>query len=252
MKLCFPGTGAADYQPEDRQDGAFFRRFSSLLVDDELLIDCSCGVADFCKETGLDLSRVEVLLFTHTHDDHYRPEAIRAAFGAHPPLLCAEKETAKQIRRETGECVALPLFERTALGRFFVTALPANHAVENRLQTPVHYVIEDGEKTLFYGCDGASLPTRTWRALRAFRFDAMVLDGTFGAIENDERLFEHNTLFAVEQMAAVFRKAGLLKETGKLYLSHISQYSNFPHGELCRKAALFGAAVAYDGLEEDV
>ena len=73
MKLTFLGTGAADVMREVFDDCTFgwgdksVRRYSSTLLDDKVLFDCSIftlGGLDLCKK---DKSQIEHLLITHFH-----------------------------------------------------------------------------------------------------------------------------------------------------------------------------------------
>ncbi len=59
MKIRFLGTGAADWNIEERKDGDFFRRLSSLLVNDDLLIDPG---PHFSKFAHLDHKRLSARL----------------------------------------------------------------------------------------------------------------------------------------------------------------------------------------------
>ena len=72
MHLRFLGTGAADWQqPEPSGE---FRRNASMLVDGALLMDGNATILDMLPTP----SGVEDMFFTHSHDDHFSAEAIRA------------------------------------------------------------------------------------------------------------------------------------------------------------------------------
>ena len=70
LRVRFLGTGAADWKgPDDRGE---YRRLSSVLLDDRILIDFTPGDMDMlpagCKP--------ECIFYTHSHADHYNPEAL--------------------------------------------------------------------------------------------------------------------------------------------------------------------------------
>ena len=72
MYLRFLGTGAADWQqPEPSGE---FRRNASMLVDGSLLMDGNATILDMLPTP----SGVEDMFFTHSHDDHFSAEAVRA------------------------------------------------------------------------------------------------------------------------------------------------------------------------------
>lgn len=266
MKLTFLGTGAADYPetPEafakNAKPGEIFRGLSSLLIDDALLVDCSAGTENHLKKKPGALSGVSDILISHTHTDHYRPDILRkycgdGTFGS-VPCLGIEQNAIGKASEELGNAVRLlPLrcFEETKIGRYTVLPLPANHSIKTDFSlVPTHFVIGDGTKTLFYGCDGAHLLCRTFDFLSHLHLDGMILDCTFGEVPGDPRLFEHNDFENVLQMVRVFRKNGILRENGKVFLSHFSRFDHFPAKELCEKAKEHGMTAAYDGMEAEI
>ena len=52
MKLEFLGTGAADYRLDKRVEGELFRRWSCMLINDDLLIDPGPHVADYLEKNN--------------------------------------------------------------------------------------------------------------------------------------------------------------------------------------------------------
>ena len=52
MKLTFLGTGAADWDINQYDAMPEFRRFSSALVNDDLLIDPGPHIFHFCEQNG--------------------------------------------------------------------------------------------------------------------------------------------------------------------------------------------------------
>lgn len=252
MKILFMGTGAADYDITKRKSGEFFRRNSTALINDDLMIDCSYHVPDFVSEYGTDLSGVKNILLTHSHSDHYAPSVIDGLAGE--VCVWSEDGTARSALTQLNKASksVLPLFEEVNVGKYRVMAMPANHTVNDRRQTPLCYMISDGEKRIFWGCDGSWLPTDTWNTVRKYKFDLMVFDGTFGDIGGDVRIFEHNSLPLLRALMSAVEEQKLLKENGKAYISHMSQFSQLPHSELCAETAKFGMSAAYDGLELDI
>ena len=74
MKLTFLGTGAADWPAKPAGNG-FHRYLSSLLIDDTLLIDPGPCVPD-AAEKYADPDRVENILVTHSHSDHFSAKTL--------------------------------------------------------------------------------------------------------------------------------------------------------------------------------
>ena len=79
MKLHFLGTGAADWNgPDERGE---YRRLTSTLIDDSLLIDYTKTASDMMPAD----STVTHILITHSHSDHLYPAELemRHGFFAH-------------------------------------------------------------------------------------------------------------------------------------------------------------------------
>ena len=70
MKITFLGTGAADWNFNDHKDVKGFRRNSSALVDDCLLIDPNADVFDALSNFGKDENNIKYIINTHWHGDH--------------------------------------------------------------------------------------------------------------------------------------------------------------------------------------
>ena len=85
--------------------------------------------------------------------------------------------------------------------------------------------------------------------MKKYKFDLIVLDGTLGDAEGDYRIFEHNNLTMIREIAATIRNVDILKENGKIMISHMSRYSHKEHDELQKKLDEFDVVAAYDGME---
>ena len=134
MQLCFLGTGAADWDAP-RPDGEY-RRYSSALIDDCLLIDPGPTVFAAAEVCAADLRRVRFVLNTHPHSDHF----------------CAA--TLERLEAFGARFVPLSAGETVVLNDYVIEAHRANHATSVEA---VHFLIEAGGKRLYYGLDGAWL-----------------------------------------------------------------------------------------------
>lgn len=253
MKLLFMGTGAADWVLSERKGDEFFRRLTAVKINDDFMIDCSPDTTDFVKNNDVSLDSVENVVITHTHSDHYSAETITKLLGK-GVRVWAEKEAEKMILSEMPHLKEsiLKLFEENKVGKYTVIPVPANHLVEDRNQMPVNYIISCEDKTIFWGCDSAWLMLPTWHEMRKHKFDLIVLDGTLGEKDGDYRIFEHNNISMIKEMTYTIRSQELLKDNGKIYISHMSRYAHKSHDELCEQLADVGVQVAYDGLEIEV
>ena len=224
MKITFLGTGAADWRAADHREWEGYRRNAAVLVDGVLLIDPNADVPDALAAFGKDAGQVRYVLNTHRHRDHYCAETFSYLRGAaFYPMRAGETAT---------------------LGQYRVTALAANHGTA---RDAVHFLITDGERTLFYGLDGAWLLYDEVVAIQESKPDLAVLDGTIGEEIGDYRVFEHNDLTMVRALCAA-----LAPHVKRFCISHMSRKMHKPHKELAADMAREGIAVAFDGMEIEI
>lgn len=226
MKILFLGTGAADW-PEKHEEGMTeFRRLSSALIDDTLLIDPGPQVLDALKEYGKDTSAIHYIINTHNHSDHYNKATIAA------------------LQQLGAEFIDFSAGDVKQLGDYTVYAYAANHAT---CEKTVHFIITDSKKTCFYGLDGAWLLFDEVEGIKKHRPDLAVLDATIGNIDGDYRIFEHNNLNMVLEM-----KKTLAPYIKQFYISHMARTLHTDHKTLADTMAKEHVLTAYDGLEVEI
>ena len=224
MKLLFLGTGAADWTTKNEQGE--FRRFSSALVDETLLIDPNAQALEALVAYGKKASDVRYIINTHPHADHFNKDVVKAL----------KKQGAKFVKLQAGQI--------KRLGKYTISALPANHKTA---KTAAHFLISDGEKTLFYGLDGAWLTYEEWRAITKAKPQFAVFDGTIGFVDGDERIFEHNNLPMVLEM-----KKTLSPYIERFCISHLARTLHPAQKEVESLLHKEDILVAYDGLEVEI
>lgn len=253
MKITFMGTGAADFKISQRKENEFFRRLSGAVIDNDLMIDCSADMDDYIKMTSTTLLDVKNLIVTHTHSDHYSPETIKCILDENIKIWTEENAT-MQISKELPKhkVEKLNLFTSEKVGGYTVIGVPANHIVADEKQIPLHYIIEKDDKTIFWGCDGAWFLCRSWHEIKKHKYDLIVLDGTLGEELGDYRIFEHNNIRMICEMAETIRSGGMLKENGKIVISHMAKYAHKTHEELKEYMDKYNIEVTYDGMEMEI
>lgn len=226
MKILFLGTGAADWPLERPDDMTEFRRLSSALVDDILLIDPGPQVLSALSAYGKDPAAVRYIINTHRHGDHY----------------CAD--TVSALQQSGAAFVEFAAGEEKQVGPYTVSAYAGNHAT---CAGTVHFILRDGERTLFYGLDGAWLLYDEVQAIKAFQPDLAVLDATIGDIDGDYRIFEHNNLQMVLEMQKTLQPF-----VKKFCISHMAMTLHTDHRTLAEKMEAKQIVTAFDGLEMEV
>lgn len=282
MQVTFLGTGAPPSMPipfcichvctnARRVGGKNLRRRSSILVNDDLLVDIGPDLATASFEHDVSLTDISVCLQTHAHEDHLDAEFIisrHAEYGtvvSNDLLFVGSGETLRVVdeivrrRCEYGSIfdadmqaalkmnvLSVAPYEACTIGNYRVTGYPANHATD---QASLLYSIEQENHAVFYGTDTSILSEEAWEhlILHHTRYDLIVLDHTYG-IGLDSRPGDHLGARDVIAHADRFRESGLLKEDGTIYATHISHEGNLEHAELDEYAGKHGYRVAFDGL----
>ncbi|MBP1587209.1 MAG: MBL fold metallo-hydrolase [Clostridia bacterium] len=224
MRIQFLGTGAADWKavPEDHPG---YRYFSSAVIDGELLIDPGPDVFKSGERYNIDLSGIKYVINTHRHGDHFTVNTLQRLLDA------------------GAEFIPLRVGETVQLSRCSVSAFAANHGT---CPDAVHFLIDDGDKRLYYALDGAWLLYEEYQALKRGA-DLLVLDATIGDVPGDYRIFEHNNLNMVREMRETLRP--YVKE---FIVSHMALTLHGTHEELEKALAACGIKAARDGLEIEI
>lgn len=220
MEILFLGTGAADWDINIHKNLPYFRRCSSVLIDDCFLIDPGPNVIDALKMFGKDISNVKYIINTHNHMDHYNEETITELFNA--------------------KFYEFEVFEEKQIGKYMVNSYKANHGT---CENAKHFIIDDGEKKLFYGLDSAWLMYEEVAAIKEKIIDYAVLDATVGDVPGDYRIFEHNNLNMVIEM-----KKSLENYIKRFCISHMARTLHSSHESLVERMKPNDIEVAFDGL----
>lgn len=224
MKIVFLGTGAADWYLDEHKHMKGFRRNSSVLIDDCLLIDPGPHVLDALETFNIDRNSIKYIINSHNHRDHFNQDTVSALTSATFIPMNAE--------------------ETQVIGKYTVKALRANHST---CEKAVHFTISDGEKKIFYGLDGAWLMYDEVKAIKESGVDLAIVDATSGEKPGDFRIFEHNNLNMVREI-----KASLDEYVKRWIICHMARILHTSHEELAERMKKDNIEVAYDGFEVNV
>ena len=280
MELTFLGTAAATSCPlafcrcaactyARRNGGYDLRLRSSLLVNDDLLIDLGPDLMAASFTLGLDVTRIRYLLQTHSHSDHFDAGHLITRMPEYacmdtPPLAvfasgaCIDHMSDALAREETGarlddaswqeklNLTVCPVraFEPFSAGPYTVTALPSDH---DRSDESMLYLISDGGACVFYGVDTPLLRADAWAYLTALPtpLDAAILDQTYGpGVDGGGHLNADQTARTFRRM----REEGILKRGARAFATHLSHEGTPPHAEISAFARVHGFEITYDGL----
>lgn len=260
LRIRFLGTGASDWKGLDERGE--WRRWSSILVDNAVLVDFTAQSVDQLP-AGV---RPEAIFYTHSHRDHYDPaEALKLGVKRAYVHESWAEGARKEFAAAAGELgVAVPAVRGLAFGetveergvRF--TCVPANHGTSRTGERAGMFLIEKGEERLLYATDTGGIMAE---AARIVGIDAHVRDGkpitalvmeaTMGVgYEDDFRIYTHSSVDTVARIVRVLTATGrYLPPPGrKVYLTHLARTLHGTHAEV---AAAVPAPLcpAHDGLE---
>ena len=260
MKLTFLGTGAAiciRTPNSEIKEGQL--RCSSVLMDENILVDVPFQAFDYAVELGIDVSKVTDVFLTHSHDDHFQKGTLAAfAKKAKAKLnFWCHKGAIENLELSAEDAAAVNIYpieimDKWETGGVKVTALPANHITRGSEQ-PLHYVFEKDGKSVFYGCDGGWFMARTWEYMRKLKLDAVVLDATVGDDAGNFRIGTHNSIPMLKIINAALLHNGIMDENGKRIASHIApSVYKMTRAEIESALSVLGMIAAYDGFEIEI
>lgn len=262
IQIKFLGTGAADWKKPE-PDGSF-RRLTSILVNNKILIDFTASDKDMLPE-GF---RPDAIFYTHSHNDHFSATEIlklgvdRIYLGE--TWIRRAKRAFAKASEELG--IAVPEIIPVKVGGRYIEnglvflALPGNHATGDNNEQALIYLLESTTSRVLYATDTAGL---TGLATRISGIDGHVKNGTpiNGLImeatiglghEDDYRYFNHSSVAVVSHIVKILTKTKryLPKEGQYVYLTHLARTLHPSQDEL-DKTLPAPLKAAYDGLTVD-
>ena len=241
MHIRFLGTGAADWLASP--PGGESRRMTSTLFDGALLVDMTA----YALERITDAEAITDILITHSHSDHFDPEAIARIA---PVTLHVDEGWTDRVRIDGVTVRPVKPGEKFTAGGYEVIGMHGNHSTEG--EHTVHYLLMKDGKALYYATDCAWLLYREAQLIREHPLDALVIDATIGdGHEGDYRVFEHNSLPMVRIMAQSMRKTGMLRPDAPIFLTHLARTLHGSQAEL-EAANPAPYVVCKDGLTAEI
>ena len=267
MEIKLLGTASAEGWPgmfcacevcqRSRQvGGKNLRTRSSALIDGVVKIDFPPDTLHHILTQGLDLTKIEHLLFTHAHHDHFAiqdlqymswmfvPQPISTPLNIWGPLDAVDRiRKAPDLQDLPLHLECLEAWETAAMGRWQVTPILAQHDPD---QACFNYLISDGKKTLLYATDTGWYEEPTWKFLANSKIDGIVVECTKGPVEGG--YMAHLCIPEVIRMRERLMKQGALSRDARVVTTHHSHLGGLMHEELEAQLNPHGIEVGYDGM----
>jgi phosphoribosyl 1,2-cyclic phosphate phosphodiesterase len=266
VRVFFLGTGAAEgfpalfsrtpiNQEALRRGGKNLRLRSGILLNEVLRVDlCPDALAQVHKYPERDLTAIEHLLFTHTHDDHFAARELQylscnfAPDREHPLSVWATQEALVKLHGEMAHffqspplrCRALVPFQEVQVGDVFVTPLTARHKPD---ELCLNFIFRQGETRLLYASDTGWYAPETWEFVENIPLQGAIIECGKGVSLNT-----YEGHLSLDECVA-FKERLALQPGAPVYLTHICHTGLLLHEEFEERCAPHGILVAYDGLE---
>lgn len=265
VKVRLLGTGSADGWPNPwcscascawARQAEQLRTHTSVLVDDELLLDFGPDVPRAASRLGLSLGGVRWLLLGHGHPDHSSPPALmwrNWSSSATQPLevigppgaISACTEFLERHRNPAVSFTEVRPGDELTRGPYRLRAWEARHGGPEVGPAVLWDVAGADDRRLLYASDTLPLPQHL---LPAGSYDLVLLEETYG----DGRPFgDHLGLDTFADMLSAMRRSGAVRPSTRAVAVHLG-HANPPGDELARRLAMSGAELHPDGAVLDL
>jgi len=280
LKVKFLGTASAHSSPlpfcnckmcnaSRKFGGKDFRKRSSILINDDLIIDLGPDFMSSSFIHGVDTTKIRYWLQTHPHSDHFSASHLITRIAEYAvenvkPLslyassLCIQDMSEQLEREEHGanlfemewlkklalDVNKVNLCEEFQCGSYSVVAFNANH--DDKKGSSI-YLVSDNSCKLFYGLDTSGITEETYNFLKDKHIclDILVLDHTYGYdVKANDHLTANKFIETINEM----RNRKIVNQKTQVFASHISHEGNLPYDEFVLFAEKYGYDVAFDGL----
>lgn len=287
MKLTFLGTGAGETYPgywcecphctyARKHRGKNLRTNSSMVIDEELLIDMGPSCFDNAARFGVNLSKLKTLLVTHPHEDHLYPQHLRWRNTDESllPLTYVEKMrhggprftdipqlniygnsfVMETLRKSLDDMEELKInLHEIKEGKeektdgYRILPVRGNHGSQQGFSHS--YIIQKDKKTLLYALDSGSYDEDQFALIQEYQYDAVIMEGTTGL---NEQYGGHMCLVNNIRIRERLKENKCLRENSRFLLTHLSPHWCPPHDWYESIVASEGLELAYDGLQIEI
>jgi phosphoribosyl 1,2-cyclic phosphate phosphodiesterase len=285
MKITFLGTAAAelypgvwckcDYCTYAREKGGRNIRFnSSIHFADTCLIDFPADTPKKALEFGIDLLPVDLLLCTHSHEDHFNPQMLYWRYKAYGvenipgeekfdapcarftdlPLLniYGNRKIFKKMEhifhdREVADYAldfTIPeAYREYHHGNIDFIPMIATHP-DSEGERGLIYLVNAGGRSFLYATDSDRYIDRTRDCIKSHKVDAVIMEATFGT----RKMEGHMNLDKVRAELDFFTAHNIFKGEPRVILTHMSPHRCPPYDKLCEMLKGSPIESAYDGM----
>ncbi|SHE27186.1 phosphoribosyl 1,2-cyclic phosphate phosphodiesterase [Marinitoga hydrogenitolerans DSM 16785] len=270
MELLFLGTAASEGFPNPfcscencqkaREEGKkSIRLRSSLLIDNEILIDFGPDILSSVNRFGMELSDIKHILITHGHSDHlffknfeYRNPIFSGTFDLLPHIDLIVPDRLGAVIKEKVDLPKISLMSVTPfvslhLNGYIVYTLKAKHT-PGYDETPLNYIVEKDGVKMLYGVDSGKFLAESIEYIKneIKYLDIVILDATMGFNKKYEFHMGYEEVLETKE---ILQKEGIIDDKSKIVVTHFSHLHNPEHTELEKIYDKHNIIAAFDGLK---
>lgn len=251
--------------------GKDLRKRSSIVINNELLIDMGpdCVTSSFMY--GIDISKIQYLLQTHSHSDHFdggifvtRHVEYAAKNLNHLDIICSkgtfDEMNIMVMRNEPTYDLSLDenkknmnfdyhiinKNEKIKIGDYLIHAIDSMH--DPRIEALI-YIITYNNKNVLYATDLLMLNDEAWNILKQYKLDVIFFDQTYGKGYNSGG---HTDSEMITDYIKEMKKLSIIDNGTLIYATHLSHEGNNIHSIMESEALENGYHIAYDGMDLEI
>lgn len=253
--------------------GRNIRSNSAAFLSPDCMLDFGAEVFQQAAKFGIFMPDVQYLFVTHSHADHFYPQHLfwrwmepgqnlppdeKHTFGprfSHLKMLHVYgnadvcKLIREHVKQEDEEKYRMILHEvqygiAGQAGDIYYLPLEAKHKDDQC--NAVNYILQRNGRTILYALDTGWFYEHTYELIRKFRYDLVVMEGTFGYGVDAP---EHFNMDKIERAIALFRKDDLLRDSALFCISHICPHFSPIHDEYAPILKEKVITLTFDGMK---
>jgi len=257
-----------------KNKGKDVRTRCSFMLDENILIDFGPDHVVQSVNNDLDFTKIEHILFTHTHNDHLCSDIffekcfIPGQTGKGLNIYLVEEgykyitdfypllDSGYLERFDSKHTIAhkQSFYETLKIKDYEITAFKGHHSTPLE-SVSANYLIKRNNHTLYYATDSGFFLEETFEHLKDKHLDIYIGELTYPTLEDKvTEASEHMDIKRFLKNLDVLYKNKTIDEHTKIYATHLSCY-NMNHkqiGSYFNSLDLpYHIEVAYDGLEID-
>lgn len=250
MKLRFPGTGFGLCKIK-KSTSKEYRRPTSLLVDDALMIDPTEWIFEFEEVFGLDklYRTVQAVLVTHYERESTLKESIMRLCADHPISVYATEGVIRALG-EIENVSYTPISPYCLYEAAGYQLMPLRAASEPCAQDePTLSFALCRDRAIYYGIPGGAVTYECFAYLKELKLDAMVLDCALLDTPVSGAVYEHLSVNEAQRLIDILTSTGTLSERARVLLANLpTDRKRKIHEEMTERVRGTRMTTLYDGF----